>query len=190
LIAAVAEAAPRVSLDLRPSGTLDIIERLDRGELDVAICSGDAVGERFAQHALFDDPFVVVMRRGHPAQAGRRKGGLSAEALAGLPHLEISSSGDDTGFIDRRLAERGLARRIADRAPYLAAATILARSDMIATLRRRIAAAFVRTNALDLADLPFDSPVVVEAMLWHRRFDNQPGHRWLRETIIAVSRGI
>jgi DNA-binding transcriptional LysR family regulator len=117
LVAAVAEAAPRVSLDLRPSGTLDIVERLDRGELDLAICSVDTVGERFAHCALFEDPFVVVMRHGHPARAGRHKASLLIETFAELPHLEISSSGDDTGFIDRRLAECGLARRIAHRAP-------------------------------------------------------------------------
>jgi DNA-binding transcriptional LysR family regulator len=61
---------------------------------------------------------------------------------------------------------------------------------MVATLRRRIAAEFVRTNALELIDLPFESPALIEAMMWHRRFDNQPGHRWLRETAIAVSRSL
>jgi DNA-binding transcriptional LysR family regulator len=190
LVAAVITSAPRVELDLRPSGTLDVMERLDRGELDAVIGTFDSLGERFAQRALLDDPFVAVMRRGHPARAGRPKRALSAESLAALPHLGISSSGDDTDFIDHWLAERGLARRIAHRAPYLAAATILARSDMIATLRRRIAAEFVRSNALELAELSCESPIIRESMLWHRRLDNQPGHRWLREMIITVSQGL
>src|ERR1700693_6021939 len=39
LVAAVAAAAPAVTLDLRPSGTLDIVDRLDRGDLDLTIGS-------------------------------------------------------------------------------------------------------------------------------------------------------
>src|ERR1700716_4408669 len=34
VVAAVSAAAPTVQLDLRPSGTLDILDRLDRGDLD------------------------------------------------------------------------------------------------------------------------------------------------------------
>ena len=37
LATTVAAEAPGVSLDLRPSGTLDLAERLDRGELDLAL---------------------------------------------------------------------------------------------------------------------------------------------------------
>src|SRR5437763_813290 len=37
LVGAVSAAAPLVQLDLRPSGTLDIFDRLDRGELDLGI---------------------------------------------------------------------------------------------------------------------------------------------------------
>jgi DNA-binding transcriptional LysR family regulator len=103
-----------------------------------------------------------------------------------LAHLEISSSGEDTGFIDRWLAGRGLTRRIAHRAPYLSAAAILARSDMVATLSRRIAEAFLHREALQIRNLPCSSPQVSIGMLWHRRLDNQPAHRWLRSLIETV----
>src|SRR6266581_2687669 len=114
LVAAVAAAAPLVQLDLRPSGTLDVFDHLDSGELDVAIGTFDAVGERFGSAALLEDRFVAVMRRGHPAFRSK----LSAEAFGALAHVAISSSGDDTGFIDRSLATRGTKRRIALRLPY------------------------------------------------------------------------
>src|SRR5262249_4474178 len=122
LVSAASAAAPRVQLDLRPSGTLDVFDRLDNGELDIAIGTYEHVGERFESVALLEDEFVAVMRRGHPAGRGR----LSASAFAGLTHMDISSSGDDTGFIDRSLATRGSKRQIALRAPYLSAGSILA----------------------------------------------------------------
>jgi DNA-binding transcriptional LysR family regulator len=184
LVAAVTAAAPSVRLDLRPSGTLDVVEQLDRGDLDLALGSLDNPGERFATAPLLEDPFVMVMRRGHPAS--RRK--LTPAAFAALPHLEISSSREDTGFIDRWLGERGLARSIALRAPYLSAAPILVQSDLVATLSRRIAQEFVRNHPLQIGKPPYDSPNVRTAMLWHRRVERHPAHSWLREVVLSVSK--
>jgi DNA-binding transcriptional LysR family regulator len=115
-----------VRLDLRPSGTLDLFQQLDRGDLDLVLGIDDDPMERFARTVLLEDPFVMVMRRGHPAI--RRK--LSPAAFAALPHLEISSSREDTGFIDRWLAKNQCRRHIALRALYLSAASILVQSDL------------------------------------------------------------
>jgi DNA-binding transcriptional LysR family regulator len=186
LVAAVSAAAPSVYLDLQPSGTLDIVERLDRGDLDLALGSMDSPGERFATTQLLEDVFVMVMRRGHPAS----RGSLSAKAFAALPHLEISSSREDTGFIDGWLGERGLARRIALRAPYLSAAPILVQSDLVATLSRRVAQEFVRNHPLELRKPPYESSRVRTVMLWHRRLDRHPAHRWLRDIIMSVSKSL
>ena len=186
LVAAVAAAAPLVQLDLRPSGTLDVFDHLDSGELDVAIGTFDAVGERFGSAALLEDRFVAVMRRGHPAFRSK----LSPEAFGALAHVAISSSGDDTGFIDRSLATRGTKRRIALRLPYLSAGPVLAKSDMVATLSRRVAEALARGAAVQFRELPFTSPMVRTSMLWHRKLDGYPAHRWLRDVIASVSRGL
>jgi DNA-binding transcriptional LysR family regulator len=125
----------------------------------------------------------MVMRRGH--FASRRK--LSTAAFAALSHLEISSSPVDTGFIDSWLSERGLVRRIAMRTPFLSAAPILAQSDMVVTLSRRIAQELVRNHPLQIREPPYDSPRVRTAMLWHRRLDRHPAHRWLRDVILRVA---
>jgi DNA-binding transcriptional LysR family regulator len=177
-------AAPALRLDLRPSGTLDVVEQLDRGELDLAIDSQDSPGERFAAEVLLEDSFVMVMRRGHPASRRR----LTPRAFAALAHLEISSSREDTSFIDRWLADSGLKRTIALRAPYLATASILTQSDLVATLSRRIAQEFVRKNALLIRQPPYESPKVPTIMLWHRRLDGHPAHRWLRKVLASVTK--
>jgi DNA-binding transcriptional LysR family regulator len=186
LVAAVTAAAPSIRLDLRPSGTLDLLQQMDRGDLDLVLGRNDDPGERFAQAVLLDDPFVMVMRRGHPAI--RRK--LSPAAFAALPHLEISSSGEDTGFIDRWLAEHQCERSIALRAPFLSAASVLVQSDFVATLSRRIAHEFVRNHPLEIRQPPYESPRVRTAMLWHRRLERHPAHRWLREIIVSLAKSL
>lgn len=185
LAAMVAREAPSVTLDLRPSGTLDIAEHLDRGELDLALGSLAAPGERFSDIRLFDDRFACVLRQGHPAVAA---GALDGRTLAGLPHLEVSSSGEGTGFVDDELERLGLERRIALRAPLLSTAGILVQSDMVAVMAERAARAFAAGAPLQVLPLPFKSPSLTTAMLWHRRVDDQPGHRWLRGVVGRLSR--
>jgi DNA-binding transcriptional LysR family regulator len=177
LLMAVTAAAPGIRLDLRPTGLRDMSALLDRGELDLAIGAFDDLGERFAGTSLFEDSFVVVMRHDHPA--ARRE--LTPQALAGLSYLEISSSGEDTGFVDDWLGTRGLTRSITHRAPRLSAAAILSSTDLAAVLSRRLADHWVQLYGLSTCKLPFTSPTIRTGMLWHRRFDNQPAHVWLRK---------
>jgi DNA-binding transcriptional LysR family regulator len=179
LVTAVISAAPGIRLDLRPIGLRDMPVLLDRGELDLAIGTFDDVGERFARAPLLEDSFVVAMRRDHPA--ARRE--LTEKALASLSYLEISSSGEDTSFVDQWLGTRGLARNITHRAPRLSAAAILASTDMVAMLSRRLAEHWVQTSGLSTCKLPFASPVIHTSMLWHRRFDDHPAHLWLRKLV-------
>ena len=179
LLMAVTAAAPGIRLDLRPTGLRDMPALLDRGELDLAIGTFEDVGERFAGAALLEDSFVVGMRRDH--SAARRE--LTPQALAGLSYLEISSSGEDTGFVDDWLTTRGLTRSIAHRAPRLSAAAILSSTDLVAVLSRRLAEHWVQLYGLSTCLLPFASPVIRTGMLWHRRLDNQPAHLWLRKLI-------
>ncbi len=185
LAAAVAEQAPYVSLDLRPSGTLNVPERLDRGELDLALGSLAAPAERFADLRLFDNGFAAVARRGHPAAVD---GTISESALGAYPHLVFSSTGEETDFVDAALARHKLSRRVALRAPLLAAAATLAQSEMIAILSERTARILAGSGPLQVLALPFASPRQVTAMLWHRRLDSVPAHQWLRGLIVRVAR--
>jgi DNA-binding transcriptional LysR family regulator len=114
----------------------------------------------------------------------------TVEAIAGLAHLEISSAREDTSFIDRFLADNGLERRVMLRAPYISAAKLLAQSDMVATLSRRIARTLIEDHPLQARETPCPSPTIVTRITWHRRRDNQPAHRWLRDLVISVSKGL
>jgi DNA-binding transcriptional LysR family regulator len=60
-----------VTLEFRPSGTLNVPDLLDRGELDLAIGPFPEQGERFSGLSLLEDDFVLVLRKGHPAAGNR-----------------------------------------------------------------------------------------------------------------------
>ena len=103
------------------------------------------------------------------------------------PSRGISSSREDTSFIDKWLASHSTQRRVALRAPYLSAPAILVQTDMAATLSRRVAQELVRDHPLQISEFPFDPPRVRTTMSWHRRLDGHPAHRWLREMVVSVA---
>jgi len=187
LAARITKIAAAVTLEFRPSGTLNIPDLLDRGELDLAIGPFPEQGERFSRLPLLLDDFVVVLRKDHPATGTRE---LSLEKFAALSHLAISSVQYATDFVDQALARRKLTRRIQLRAPFISAVRILGASDMVSVLQRRVAEELVRYRPLVIRPLPHSSPTLETAMIWPRWLDNQPAHRWLREIVGVVTKGL
>jgi DNA-binding transcriptional LysR family regulator len=185
IVAAVRAQAPNVRLALVPSGTLNLADRLDRGELDLAIAGSEEAGQRFASRVLIDDRYVAVLRGGHPVL--RKK--LTVEALAATPHLAISSSGEDLAFVDQAMTQKGT-RSVALDVPYLSAGAVLVQSNLIAILGRKLAQEFRRAHAIEIREVPFEAPRLRSIMIWHRRFDDVPAHRWLRDTIVAATSAI
>jgi len=183
LVAEIAERAPGATVDLRPSGTLNIPDLLDRGEIDLAMGPIGELGERFLRRLLLQDEFVALLRKNHPASKAPR---LAIESFAAAPHLEISSVRHETTFVDKELAKRKLRRRIALRAPFLSAGQILAASNMITVVPRRIAEEFVRNRPLVIRPLSLVSPAIDMAMIWPRRLDSQPAYQWLRNNVLGV----
>lgn len=175
----VAEHAPNVGLDILPIGNVDVLDQLDQGA-DVALTRLVDGGERFKCVRLMEDDFVAMIDRDHPVA---REAAFTAQHLARIPHVLVTSTGDDTGFVDEALEQLGLARRIAVRVTLLSIVMMLIGADRVTVLPRRVAEDLARICPVVVRELPFVSPKIDLAMIWHRLLDNHPAQRWLRELI-------
>jgi DNA-binding transcriptional LysR family regulator len=185
LIRVVANVAPRITLDIRPIGTADLADQLDAGGTDVAVSTLIEGGERFRCVRVMEDDYVALLDRDHDAATDPE---LSAERMAEVPHVAITSTHDDTSFIDEALEQRGLVRKIATRIPFLSLVLILVNSNLLAVVPRRVAVDLTRICPLVVKELPFPSPRIALSMIWHRRVDNHAAHRWLRDMIKSSAR--
>jgi DNA-binding transcriptional LysR family regulator len=174
-------------LDFRPSGTLDVLDQLDRSELHLAIGSSAVQGERVSRRRLLQDQFVVVHRKGHPAAKTRE---FSTEKLATLPQLDISSAQFGLDFVDGGLGRSKPTLKSAMRAPFLSAAQILATSDLVSVLPLNVAKSMTRSHHLVYRRLSRSPKPIEAAMIWLRRLDNQLAHAWLRDVISRVVRDL
>ncbi len=182
----MAKLAPSIVLEVRPIGALHVLDQLDAGGVELAVTTLTEGGDRFKCVGLLDDEYVAILSSDNPVTAEPE---LSIEAFAALPHITITSSGDDTHFIDDALADRGLARLVSAKVPLHSLILMLIGSEAIAVVPRRVAADLVAICPLTMRPLPFPSPRVSLSMIWHRRLDNHPAHRWLRGTLRAMTTG-
>jgi DNA-binding transcriptional LysR family regulator len=184
IAAHIARIAPGVTLDFRPSGTLNVLEQLDRSELHLAIGPPGVQGERFSLRRLLQDQFVVVHRKGHSAARTQE---FSTEKLTTFPQLEISSAQFGADFVDTGPGRSKPNLRAAMRAPFLSAAQILATSDLVSVVPLNVAKNMIESHHLVFHRLSRSPKPIEAAMIWLRRLDNQPAHAWLRDVISRVA---
>jgi DNA-binding transcriptional LysR family regulator len=103
----LARVAPGVDVNIVPTAGR-ALEMLDAREADVVCTSWGQLPERFATATLVQDEYVCVVRKDHPF--ARKPPTLRQFAQA--KHRLVSPRGDAHGFVDERLAEKGLTRRI------------------------------------------------------------------------------
>ena len=177
--------APGVDLRVLPHTNVNAVAMVDDARADIALGWFPRAPQRLHRLKLLEETFAIVMRRGHDLARGL----LTLEAYAAAPHLLITLVGDTTGIVDDRLAEQGLTRRVAMTIPHFAAApAVLANSDLVAVLPKRIAERYADSHGLVTRPLPFDSYSTTHEMLWHPRTERHPAHAWLRETLAEVVR--
>ena len=66
IISAFKKKVPQVNISLVVSNTKTITEKLNAGEIDIALVEGDVSKQRFAVETLLSDELVVVMSPAHP----------------------------------------------------------------------------------------------------------------------------
>jgi DNA-binding transcriptional LysR family regulator len=183
LAEAISRLAPRATLRLLPLNGGEAAEQLERGAIDVAVAHLRAMPPAIKTTELFRDPFVVVVREGHPITVAP----LTVEAYAACDHLLVSPRGDTSGALDRVLVDYGQRRRIALLvATYLAVPAALAASDLIATVPSRAATLIAAHAEIAILPLPIDFSATI-SIAWHRRAASEPAQAWFRELLTAAA---
>ena len=190
LAAAVVPEAPGVTVQMLDHPGAEAVRLLGEGAIDMGVEADFDLPDWAASHRLFRSFIATVARRDHPAltAAGIRPGErIPPEVYCAVPHVIMSMDGGRTGTVDRVLAERGLARRVAMTVPHFQAVALAAvEAGLLGSLPIHFARSVAKTLALDLYLPPHDPPVLDAILFWHRRLDADAANIWLREHIIRA----
>lgn len=162
----------------------DNLRLIEQGGADLALGIFEALPGSLHRRGLYTDHLVCVVRAGHPAAKGR----WGLEPYLALRHVAITISGVGESAVDTALAAAGRSRHVALRVPhFLAGAVLVADSDMVLTVPRRLAQLLAQRLSLALLDLPLQVAPLSPAMVWHARWHGDPAHGWVRQQVVEVA---
>jgi DNA-binding transcriptional LysR family regulator len=185
LLRTLATRAPGIDLTIVTFPNLR--ERLEAGEIDLALgVSGVEVGA-VHQATLFEEGFVTMVRRDHP----RIKRAPSLDKYLAERHLVISPGGTPGSIVDTALARHGHERRIALRVTnFLIAPVVVCQTDFLSTLPMRLAQQLAKTYPLRLLQPPLELPRFEHRIFWHPRLEQDAAQRWLRAVVTEVGQRV
>ncbi|BBR52421.1 MULTISPECIES: LysR family transcriptional regulator [Pseudomonas] len=178
------EQAPRTVLRFvpeSPGGDDDSVLR--DGRTDLIISSTVELGPEIKVQSLFHTEYIGLARRDHPIFDAQ----ITPQRFAAYPQISVSRRGRANGPIDVELANFKAQRRVALITPSFHSAMFsLPDSDLILPMPANI---LNSVNKLGLPLRSFQIPLPLEQVTvmqaWHPRFQNDPAHRWLRQTLKA-----
>ncbi len=173
-------SAPRVNIDVKQFSVDHYVEALESGEADLAIGNVRAISEDLYYSKLFEDPYVLVCRRGHKLF----QRAASQEAYAQADHVVVSPPNSPDDAVRDYLNARGIQRRIALSVPhFMVLGPIIGATDLVATVTGRVARAIPAGSNTKVLELPFPVKPVTIGISWHRRYHRDPGNLWLRRLL-------
>jgi len=182
LLAALRREAPGIRLALVPLEPASLAERMAQGAVDLAVSVERHLPECFPARRFGDDGFRVVWRRDHP----RLGQAIDLDAFCAEGHLLVSTRGGGFhGVVDDALGAIGRSRRVVASLPsFLLVSSALQGCDLVAVVPSRLAD--LERDRLTSAELPVATDGFTLYLSWHPRHRNDPGHRWLRERLLAA----
>ena len=125
-----------------------------------------------------------VVRKGHPLAS---LADIRVDDYVSWGHVVASPEGTLHGSVDDALAGLGMKRKIASVVPgFPTALSVALESDLIAMIPALYLLNQQVTDQVHVFELPFKSRRITVSQMWHPRMERDPGHRWLRETILGI----
>jgi DNA-binding transcriptional LysR family regulator len=188
LMADLAIEAPSLQLVFRPPDPKNLEALMSEGEVDLAVAYLPDAPKDLITSVAFRESFACIARRDHPQLS---KDNFSLDVFVDLQHAQVLPRNLPMyGMpIDAALGALGLVRRVALwHASFQALPAIVAKTDLVATLPRRLAMLAAQTLPISVYDPPLPLPTVDFSLYWHARSQEDSGHKWLRAKVAALLR--
>lgn len=182
IVRAISDQAPGIEIEC-VQATARYVDDIREGSIDLALFAFPVDTTDIIVHALCPMDLVVVSRRDHPEIHKP----LDAETFRRLPQIAVSRELRGLTGVDKNLVATGTHRRT----PYMASKIwsmppMIKRTNLIGFLPRLFANEVAGDFGLDIHEMPFPLPEQYAYLLWHVNSENDPGHKWLRDSMISA----
>jgi DNA-binding transcriptional LysR family regulator len=179
LINRLGDIAPGINVEITHISA-QTPKMLESGEADLAVGFMPQLEAGFYQQQLFEQDFSCVVRRDHPRIQAR----LTQAMFRREKHALVTAAGTGLHLVEAELERLGVRRNVALRLPnFLGIGGLVASTDLMVTVPRRVADTLVRIANVKVLQPPFKLPVFPIKQHWHDRYQQDPASRWLRGVI-------
>ncbi|MBZ2169424.1 MULTISPECIES: LysR family transcriptional regulator [Marinobacter] len=179
LVETLRREAPGIRLQVIPSG-IPSADMLRKDLCDLIISPHAPEATDIMQRGLMADRMVVFYD-----QNVREAPKDLAEYLQ-ADHIALLFASGEKPALEGAMSARGLSRRnVVTVSNFSGLPEFLRGSDLLATAPERMSNHLLRDFAW--TPLPFEFKPFTLLMLWHRRNQNDPAHRWLRNQVNSVA---
>ncbi len=155
----------------------DELDSLEKQKVDFILTATENCSVSLYRQVLYEENYICLIAKNNPLY----NLGLNLERYLAAKHCTVMTSGYGLSAIDKILNKNHYTRRIALRAShFFAAGEIVANTDLIATLPKRLGEILCRQNQLKMVELPFSVPSFPIYLYWHVRQHGNPAHQWIR----------
>ncbi|WP_313034917.1 LysR family transcriptional regulator [Massilia alkalitolerans] len=175
--------APLVEISSMRAGSLALKEEMEGGRVDLAVGPFEDISEALYQRQLFRQPYVTMMRKGHPLG----KGEVSLARFVKAEHMLVDANESPYDRINALLARAGIGPSVRFRVPHFTAVPyMVATSDLVVTVPQKLAERAALPFGLEWIVPPLELPTLQTNVFWHRRYNQDPGNQWLRGLLAEV----
>ena len=179
LMAQLRQHAPGVTLRLIPSN-IPSLEMLRQEHCQLVISPRPPDGGDVMQKRLFEDSYRVFY------DPSRREAPQSLADYLAAEHITVVYEPKRALDLDQWLAGRGVQRQFKVMVPGMAALPAFVRgSQLLATAPGLLQQHLFKDLAS--APVPLECPKMPMYMIWHRRYQNDSAHQWIREGLGHIS---
>ncbi|MEM9510376.1 MAG: LysR substrate-binding domain-containing protein [Cyanobacteria bacterium P01_E01_bin.35] len=185
LLQKIAIEAPGIKIRINNLDKETVMDSLDKNSLDLAINAQLSLKSWHVSEDLYREDFVCVF------QADDSVTELSLADYLERSHILVSLRDDFQGKSDEILNNQQQSRRVIwSTSHFMAVPFLLANSDCVALLPRRMAQQCAKAMNLKILPPPIPIAGFTVSMVWHQRNTNNLAHQWLRQQIIEAVRDI
>jgi DNA-binding transcriptional LysR family regulator len=176
--------APEVKIECSSPGQGQLRDMLETDKLDLALgYFPDLEANGFYQQRLYQHTFACMVRKNHPALSDK----FDRDTYRSLGHAVVASPARSNDLLERLLERHKIKRRIVVRTPhYLTLPSIISESNLVASVPLAIAEYFASLGVVEVLPLPVPPLVFGVQQYWHRRANQDAGHKWLREQMVLL----
>lgn len=175
--------APNVCIQSVGERGAELKTELEEGDVDLAIGFFPQLQAGFYQRGLVEEPYVCLLREGHPMLSGDN----TVERLAEYDHLIVDARESGHSHVEQSLRAAGIGHTREVHIPnFLSAPFIVKDSDLVVTLPQRFAHVVAAPFGLHVLEHPVNIEPSWVRLFWHKRFHRDQGLIWLRQCLVDL----